>query len=460
MGQVEKANAALLAASRGAEPYVAEQARELLPARYPYVYEFQTALALDRDNVPLRRELAYLHLAMGNKAGAETEFRAVVTADPEDYLSAAQLGFLLIVRSEPTEARLLLERALASDDPELTDRVRAALHLPKTLRRRPDESRSETSNEAKMLAQKSLDAGYLKDALKYLTVAHENDPVDFGVMLRLGWTYNILHDDKSAVEWFRLARVSPDPKVQNEAARAYSNLKPALARFRTTTWLYPFYSTRWRDLFMYSQVRTELRLPNLPLRLYLSTRLNGDIRQTGTPLSERSAIFGGGVSARLGKNATLWAEAGVSVGYKTEPERPRVRSDYRGGLAWTKSFGRNIGSPKGGPFFETGADAVYISRFEHDGLLYGQTKTGWTLGRADSLQLQVYWNANGTADTRRFSWANTVETGPGVRWKLPWLNPPVLFSLDALSGRYLVPDGIRAANYRDFRAGFWYAFSR
>ena len=43
----ERANAALLAASRGAEPRTAEAAREHLPARYPYVYEFEAALALD-----------------------------------------------------------------------------------------------------------------------------------------------------------------------------------------------------------------------------------------------------------------------------------------------------------------------------------------------------------------------------------------------------------------------------
>ena len=43
--QAERANAALLAASRGAEPRTAEAARELLPARYPYVYEFEEALS-------------------------------------------------------------------------------------------------------------------------------------------------------------------------------------------------------------------------------------------------------------------------------------------------------------------------------------------------------------------------------------------------------------------------------
>src|SRR5580698_2229161 len=56
MSRIDEANAALLAASRGAEPRVAEEARELLPKRYPYVYEFQRALALDPSNVELRRE--------------------------------------------------------------------------------------------------------------------------------------------------------------------------------------------------------------------------------------------------------------------------------------------------------------------------------------------------------------------------------------------------------------------
>ena len=48
MGQSEQAFSALLAASRGEEPRAAQAARELLPDRYPYVYEFKLALDLDR----------------------------------------------------------------------------------------------------------------------------------------------------------------------------------------------------------------------------------------------------------------------------------------------------------------------------------------------------------------------------------------------------------------------------
>jgi tetratricopeptide (TPR) repeat protein len=137
---VEDANAALLATSRGAEPRAAEKARELLPERYPYVYEFQRAISIDPKNVPLRRELAYLHLAMGEKAGAENEFRRIVELAPDDLLSAAQLGFLMLNRNEHEGAMPLLQRALTSDDDELTDRIRTALRLPQALKKRPGDA--------------------------------------------------------------------------------------------------------------------------------------------------------------------------------------------------------------------------------------------------------------------------------------------------------------------------------
>jgi len=54
---------------------VAEEARELLPSRYPYVYEFEKALALDPTNADLRRELAYLHVAMGDRDAADRQFK-------------------------------------------------------------------------------------------------------------------------------------------------------------------------------------------------------------------------------------------------------------------------------------------------------------------------------------------------------------------------------------------------
>src|ERR1700733_15358446 len=79
-GNLEGTIAALLAASRGGETRAAELAREQLPDRYPYVYEFRKGLELDPKNDTLHRELAYLLLSMSEKdptlrEGAIGEFR-------------------------------------------------------------------------------------------------------------------------------------------------------------------------------------------------------------------------------------------------------------------------------------------------------------------------------------------------------------------------------------------------
>ena len=185
MGRAESSMSALLAASRGAEARTAEAARSLLPERYPYVYEFRAAIALDPPNIDLRRELAYLLLEMGEKRPAESEFRLIAKDAPQDMLSLVQLAFLMMNRGETEAARPLLDKVLATGgvDEELLDRVRSALQMPKALKRREEEPKQrDVALEARELAEKSYQAGYLKDALKYLTIVHESDPLDYPVM--------------------------------------------------------------------------------------------------------------------------------------------------------------------------------------------------------------------------------------------------------------------------------------
>jgi len=473
MGRTEDAMSALLAASRGAQPRVAERARELLPSRYPYVYEFQNAIAFDPNNVELRRELAYLHLQMDRKTEAEDQFRAIHQLAANDILSTAQLGFLLLKRRDIGHAQPLLDEVLKAGDGELAERVRAALNLPQTLRPARGESPHHVSDEAKTMAEKSLKAGYLKDALKYLTVAQEADPLDFGVMLKLAWTYNILHDDKKAVHWFGLASKSPDAAIATEASKAYNNLKPSFQRFRFTTWLYPFYSTRWKDAFGYAQVKEEMKLGSLPLRAYLSVRFVGDIRGQVGPsnsdpypayLSESSVIFGLGLATATFRGLTGWAEAGESVKYLAKrTDVGAAIPDYRGGLSYAKGIGHLMGSH--GFFAETNDDGVYVSRFQNDMLLYLQNRVGYTIAAAEDflggLQTQVYWNFNVTADRERQYWANYVETGPGLRFRSASMPKSLLFSVNVVRGAYLVNAGNpRRPNFFDYRVGFWYAFTR
>ncbi|HYO82897.1 MAG TPA: tetratricopeptide repeat protein [Bryobacteraceae bacterium] len=467
-GRDDVSMAALLAASRGEETRIAEEARELLPARYPWVYEFRAALALDSGNAALHRELAWLLLEMGQRTEAEVEFGALLKIRPEDAWAQAQLGFLKLTRNDVDGAMPLLEQALGAADEELVDRVRATLQLPQSFRKKGDVPRAQASLEAVEMARRSLEAGYLKDALKYLRVAHENDPLDFGVMLQLGRTYNTLRQDREAVAWFGLARRSADPAQATEAARAFHGLAPQFAKFRTTAWMYPFYSSRWRDTFTYAQFRTEL-MPSWPVRPYFSLRFAGDTRRTAgavkpgeipSYLSESAFTPGLGLSTGAWNGVRGWAEAGYSFSYLNREDGKRIRPDVRGGLSWSRSSGRNFGASRPGLFLENTADLVFVSRFDNDTLLYSQNRAGWTLAGSPAAQIQITWNLNLTADARKFQWANSIETGPGIRLRLASLPSPVVLTLDTLDGRYTVLDGTRPPRYKDVRFGLWYAWTR
>jgi tetratricopeptide (TPR) repeat protein len=451
------AHAALLAASRGGEPRAAEMARELLPDRYPYVPEFRSALELDSANAELRRELAYLLLRMDLQKEAEEEFRVLTGIAPTDLLSATQLAFLLHARGQDVEAKPLFDRVLAGADEDLANRVRAVLQLPQVLKNRAEAPPA--SIDAKVMAERSIKAGYMKDALQYLTVAHEIDPGDFDVMLKLGWTYNALRQDLLAIRWFDLARKSTDPHIAAEAGRAWHNLHGATERFRISAWVFPVFSTRWHDLFSYGQVKTEVRT-SLPVTPYVSARFVGDTRLTigavsPQDLSESSVIVAMGLATKTWHGITGWAEAGWSISYVKGSMLP----DYRGGVSIARGVGHSLRGETPGWFADTTVDALYVSRFNHDSLVYTQSRAGYTAG-PQSLRGQLYWNANLTFDQKREYWANFVETGPGVRLGGAFLPQSMYLTFNLLRGAYLInTDNPRRPNFNDFRAGFWYAFT-
>ncbi len=461
LNRVDAANAALLAASRGGEPRAAEAARELLPPRYPFVSEFQRALQLDPKNLELRRELAYLLLRMNRQPEAEAEFRQLTALSETDYLSAAQLGFLLLARGETTAAMPLLERVMKGADEDLANRVRAVLRLPQTLRKRTAET-APASIDAKVMAERSLKAGFIRDALKYLQLAQENDPADFAIMLKLGWTYNLLHNDRLAIRWFDLARKSPDERIAGEANTAYHNLRPALETLRTTVWMFPIYSSRWSDFFSYAQVKTEWRV-KFPLHPYLSLRLVGDTRGTigvESPgfapqyLSESALIPAAGVASDSWHGLMGWAEAGSSMGYLSG----HILPDYRGGASFSRAVGHGLKSESRGMFAETNEDAIFVSRFDNDFLAYTQNRIGFAPAWG-GLQSQFYWNVNLTADAKREPWANFFEMGPGVKFRVAAMPNALYVTVNYLLGSYTVKGDPYGPSFHDFRAGFWYAFT-
>ncbi len=380
-------------------------------------------------------------------------------------MAAAQLGFPLLLcprRGRRCAATPLFQRVLdLRNDEDLGNRVRDVLRLPHKI---TAGFSSKSASEARAMAERSLQAGYVKDALRYFEKAIEDDPGDYAVMLKLGWANNMLHRDSQAFRWFDMAKRSPDPKIALEAAHARKNLRPAIELFRTTAWFYPLFSTRWHDQFGYAQVKTELR-SSLPVKPYASVRFVGDTRQTlGTTvvgaapqyLSENSFILAAGVKTDPWHGVTGWFEGGWAASFLTGHMLP----DFRGGISAMRSVGRILTAESPGRFADTTLDAIFVSRFGNDWLVYSQSRFGYTLGQR-AVKAQVYWNANVTLDSQRQGWANYLETGPGVRLRTAAMPQSMYLTVNLLRGAYLLNQGIvRGPNFNDLRVGMWYAFTR
>ena len=139
-----------------------------------------------------------------------------------------------------------------------------------------------------------------------------------------------------------------------------------------------------------------------------------------------------------------WGEAGDAIAYL----KGHMSPDYRGGVSLTRALHRE-GS---GWLAEGTADALYMSRFDQDFLVYAQSRAGYNFG-----PVRLHWNGNLTMDAKRQDWANFVETGPGLRIPMP---QSAYFTVNLLRGRYLIDNPSRRPTFNDFRAGFWYAITR
>ena len=439
-GELERAedsHAAWLAASRSADSRTAELALEHLGGRYPYPYEFAAALKLDPKNLALRKELAYLYLAMHKNPEAIEQFQTLVALDPKDQAAQKQLDQL--------------------------HGLTASVATPAST------ARSGASVDAKTLGKKSLAMGYLHDAIKYLQQAHEQDPDDADVMLQLGWAYNQSKDDASALDWFDRARRAGDGAISAEASRAFHNLRGDVLP-QTTIWTLPMFSTRWKDAFSYGQIKRTVPIPgmnqlNRLVSFYLFVGLDGDIKgglpsHVVTPqyLSETSVVVGAGVASQTWHHFTGFAEAGESLNYlPSRRDLARAVPAYRVGLDFTKGFGHLLGSKNAGLFLETIDDAVYNSRFDKDTLFSTQNRAGETF-HIGTLSAQAVFNINYERDLKREDWANFVEIGPGMRFHAPWMPPAMFFATDFLHGFYTMPSTRK--DYNDLRVSVWYAVTK
>ncbi|MBI3693264.1 MAG: hypothetical protein HY238_00270, partial [Acidobacteria bacterium] len=135
--------------------------------------------------------------------------------------------------------------------------------------------------------------------------------------------------------------------------------------------------------------------------------------------------------------------------------------DYRGGVAWFHNLGASLGGESPGAFAEFNMDGVFLSRFQNNFITYWQARPGYRLPQFGIWRAQLFWNANVTFDRRREYYANFVEFGPGFRFRLPNLSPPLDVTISVLRGVYLVNlFNPGKPNFYDLRVGLWYSVAR
>ena len=186
-------------------------------------------------------------------------------------------------------------------------------------------------------------------------------------MLKLGWTNNMLKNDRDAVKWFNLARQSPDAKIAAEASRAYHNLA-AVARALS------HHGVGVPDVLDALARSVRLRAgedgaasAGWFVHPYLSVRFVGDTHGAVTPgvgfapqyLSEergdRGARRGHALLARRDRMVRSRRSCALP-----DPRRPipaAMSPDYRGGVSYAKGFGHLLTGESHGWFAETNDDA-------------------------------------------------------------------------------------------------------
>lgn len=466
------ANPGIRAAAAGAFESVDRPLRERIA-------HWLQALRLAPDQWSGHEELARLAEQRNEMALAAEHYEAAWRLRPGWVELLLDLERVWSALGRPQEARAALVAAWRSNSSRVAEQARERLHgavpgedevalsTPHVVAAASDE----IVLQAKEMGLKSLERSYLADAVRYLTLAIQQTPGDGEVQYGLAVAQNLLGRDREALQWFAAASRSSDARVAGPARLALQRLRADQRRFAVSTWAVPFYSSRWRDAFVYGQVRGEYRLRGGRWTPYVSLRVIGDARGRHTPvwaaspqfLSEASVIAAGGIQWRFRHNLLAWGEGGRSISYVGRREDGRLTMpDYRGGVSWLKGWGELLGGGGSGWFSETALDVIYASRFQHDIFLVSQTRTGYTLppvAGGAQLQLMMHWNA--TVDSQRLWWGNLAEAGPGVRLKFPRLPAGMSLRAEALRGAHLRNSGnpLRP-NYWDLRMGVWYAFSR
>ena len=422
LGRADDANAALLAASRGGEPRAAELARELLPARYPFVPEFR-ARPRARPRQPRTPPRARLPAAphgprrpKPKPSSASSPRTRPTTCSPPP--SSASSSTPAASASPPSRSSIASSPATTKSSPTASAPSCAcrrssspAPQPPARLHRRQGHGRT-------------LPQGRLHEGCAQVPRSRPRSrPRRFRrhAPARLDQQHPAPRSPSPSAGSTSPAEVS-DPRIAAEAARAYRNLRAASRALPHLRLALPhvLHPLARRLRLRPGQDRVQPRPPVPPLPQHPPDRRHRAWRRTSPSEASSSPSAWPPVP---GAALIAWGEAGTAISYLNRHALP----DYRGGIAYARTLRANRRFADNHP--RRPLRQPLRPRFPA------------STPKPAPATAPVYWNVNLTVDARRQDWANFVETGPGLRVPLA---ESLYLTFNALRGRYLL-DSARTA---------------
>jgi hypothetical protein len=168
----------------------------------------------------------------------------------------------------------------------------------------------------------------------------------------------------------------------------------------------------------------------------------------------------GATAAFWGRRVGVFAQAGPAFNLMDDG-RPATAFDARAGAFLSVESAGCRPSPSSGarfvlrPCSEAYAEATWLSRFDHDVVVFARGRAGATVLVTGPLAWQVLGEVRAAVDRNEDYYDNFVDAGAGLRWRLQRFLPLDLFA-GLHAGTYLGVEGVDPAptplTYLDLRA--------
>ena len=380
------------------------------------------------------------------------------------YNSAMNVGYAAKTRGDTAAARASFEQAIAADTSQALPRIelgylalaggdgsRAADFLKQGIDRDP--SRPEVHRQL----------GYVLISLKrtreaitafegVASTAGGFTPVDH---LALGYLYDEMGREKSALAAFRAASLAEDTIVSLPAQRALRVKQGPGTSYFSEGYLAPFYQSRFSNTIATGFTRLGIESGSTwGQAVYTSLRVTRDSKSSGAlqsrVLSDNAAILAGGVRLRPARGPIwLYAEAGGARALLSDSKNSWTR-DIRAGAYVILAHERQLGDGSNVRLLtDLSADVSWYERFDKNVIGYMQLREGFRVGSLATKAVDFFARGWVGYDSRADFFNRAAEIGGGVA-----LRPGhgFVFLVEGIAGRFIMePPASTNWRYHDWR---------